>query len=89
MPCETFTEKRFNDEHLQELAVLRNENRWLREEKEHHVKWLAGILDESRRLQDRFNRITAALAVSGVEWSVIVDLLGDDTPVLPPGGPDA
>ena len=68
------------DNHSRELAVLRNENRWLREEKEHHEKWLAGILDESRRLQDRFNRITAAMAVSGVEWSAIAELLGDTPP---------
>lgn len=67
------------DNHTRELAVLRNENRWLREEKEHHEKWLAGILDESRRLQDRFNRITAAMALSGVEWSTIADLLGDES----------
>jgi hypothetical protein len=65
------------ENHLRKLAVLRNENDWLREEKEHHEKWLAGILEESRRLRDRFNRITAALAVSGVEWSVIAELLGD------------
>ena len=73
------------DNHIRELAVLRNENRWLREEKEHHEKWLSGILDESRRVQDRFNRITAALATSGVEWSVIAKLLGDDTRPIPPG----
>ena len=67
-----------HDNRMKRLAVLENQLRWAEDEKAHHEKWLAGILDESRRLRDRFNRITAALAVSGVEWSVIADLLGDE-----------
>ena len=76
------------DNRMKRLAVLESRLRWAEEEKEHHEKWLAGILDESRRLQDRFNRITAALAVSGVEWSVIANLLGDPRPP-PPAEPGA
>jgi hypothetical protein len=72
------------DNHRKKLALLEHENRWLREEKDHHEEWLAGILAESQRLQRRFNLITGALAVSGVEWSVIAELLGDETSVTPP-----
>lgn len=72
------------DNRMKRIAVLENQLRWAEEEKEHHEKWLAGILDESGRLRDRFNRITAALASSGVEWSVIADLIGDDTRVTSP-----
>lgn len=68
------------DNRMKRLAVLESQLRWAEDEKEHHEKWLSGILAESRRLQDRFNRITAALAVSGVEWSVIAGLLGDEPP---------
>ena len=67
------------DNRMKRLAILESQLRWAEDEKEHHEKWLSGILDESRRLRDRFNRITAALATSGVEWSVIADLIGDDT----------
>ena len=73
------------DNRMRRLAVLENRLRWAEDEKEHHESWLAGILDESRRLQNRFNRVTAALAASGVEWSTIAALLGDDeTRVTPP-----
>lgn len=72
------------DNRMRRLAVLESQLRWAENEKNHHERWLAGILDESRRLQDRFNRITAALAASGVEWSVIADLIGDETRVIPP-----
>ena len=70
------------DNRMKRLAVLESQLRWAEDEKKHHEKWLAGILDESRRLQDRFNRITAALATCGVEWSVIAGLLSDGaTPI--------
>ena len=71
------------DNRMKRLAVLESRLRWAEEEKDHHEKWLAGILDESRRLQDRFNRITVALTASGVEWSVIAELIGDDTSPFP------
>ena len=70
------------DNRMKRLAVLEHQLRWAEDEKEHHEKWLTGILDESRRLQDRFNRITAALAASGVEWSIIAELIGDDSTAL-------
>ena len=73
------------DNRMKRLAVLESQLRWAEDEKEHHERWLAGVLDESRRLQDRFNRITAAMAASGVEWSVIAELIGDDTRPIPPG----
>lgn len=63
------------DNRMKRLSVLEAQLRWAEDEKEHHEKWLAGILDESRRLTDRFNRINAALAISGVEWSVIAGLI--------------
>ena len=72
------------DNRMKRLAVLENRLRWAEEEKERHEKWLSGALDESRRLQDRFNRITAALATSGVDWSVIADLIGDKPRPTPP-----
>lgn len=71
------------DNRMKRLAVLESRLRWAEDEKVHHEKWLSGILDDSRRLQDRFNRITAALAASGVEWSVIADLLGDPRTTQP------
>lgn len=77
------------DNRMKRLAVLDNQLRWAEGEKERHEKWLSGILDESRRLQDRFNRITAALAASGVEWSVIAELIGGETTVIAPAEGDA
>ena len=44
------------DNRMKRLAVLEAQLRWTEDEKEHHERWLAGILQESIRLQDRFNR---------------------------------
>lgn len=63
---------------MKEREVLASRLLWAEDEKDHHEKWLAGILEESQRLQRRFNLITGALAVSGVEWSTIAELLGDE-----------
>lgn len=65
---------------LQRLAVVENQLRWAEDEKVHHEQWLAGILAESRRLQQRFNAITAALASSGVAWETIAALIDPPTP---------
>lgn len=68
------------DNRVQQLALAEHRLRWAEDEKSHHEQWLAGILDESRRLQQRFNAITAALAASGVEWATIAALIDPPAP---------
>ena len=63
---------------MKERELLASRLLWAEDEKEHHEKWLSGILAESQRLQRRFNLITGALAVSGVEWATIAELIRDD-----------